>query len=344
MMAGQTTVRRGTMRAVVGYRYGSPDVLQIAEVPVPLLTDEGVLVRVRAASVNPVDKYALRGPLIVRITGSGILRPKRPLQGGDLSGVVEAVGKNVTKFKPGDEVFGTGPGTIADYVCAREARLAIKPKTTSFEEAAGVPIAGITALQGLRDKGGVKAGQNVLVNGASGGVGTFCVQIAKAMGARVTGVCSQRNVDQTRELGADKVIDYTKEDFLDDTTRYDAVLDVAGARSLSDDRKVLVPGGTFVLVGVNPKGGFVRILLRLAKGVDLNKVFRQKVIFYMAKINTPDLDILAGMMAEGKVKTVVDRTYSFEDTKKAFSYFEEGHARGKVIIRVSGDSSGRAGG
>jgi NADPH:quinone reductase-like Zn-dependent oxidoreductase len=332
-----STGQGSKMKAVVCHRYGSPNVLQIEEVDKPIPTDDRVLVRVKAASVNPLDKYSMRGPWISRITGGGLLRPKLPIQGVDLAGRVEAVGKNVTLFQPGDEVFGTAPGAFAEYASSRKDRLALKPKRITFEQAAGIPIAAVTALQALRDKGQVRPGQKVLIIGASGGVGTFTVQIAKALGAEVTAVCSTWNVDQTRSLGADRVIDYTKEDFVNGGVRYDLVVDNAGTQSFSDCRRLLVPKGTLVLVGADPKRGMTRNLARIASAILMSRFVRQKkMTFLVAKMNKEDLDFLKEMVEAGKVTPVVDKTFPLENAPDAFRYLEEGHARGKVIITVRG--------
>jgi 2-desacetyl-2-hydroxyethyl bacteriochlorophyllide A dehydrogenase len=338
-MDEDSTAGQGSkMKAVVCRRYGSPDVLELEEVDKPVLTDDRVMVRVKASSVNPTDKYAMRGTLISRISGEGLRRPKLLVQGTDLAGQVVSIGKNVTHFKPGDEVFGVGPGAFAEYSCARENRLALKPANLSFEQAAGLPIAAITALQGLRDKGQVRAGQKVLIIGASGGVGTFAVQIAKALGAEVTGVCSTGNVELARSLGADRVIDYTKEDFVDDGQRYDLVLDVAGSRSLSDCRRVLNPEGTLILIGAYTKkrGGMTRALARVGSAwlQSRLRLVHEKMIFFIAKINTEDLNVLKDLIEEGKVTTVVDRSYALNEVPDAMRYFEEGHAKGKITITI----------
>lgn len=328
-VAGQ----KSTMKAIVYHRYGSPDVLELQEVDKPVVTDDRVLVRVEAASVNPVDRHTMRGPFIIRITGNGLLRPKREILGTDLAGRVEAIGANVKQFQPGDEVFGAGPGTFAEYVSAREDRLVLKPARVTFEQAAATPVAAITALQALRDWGQIRPGQKVLINGASGGVGTFAVQIAKAFGAEVTGVCSTRNVDLVRSLGADQVIDYTREDFVQGGRRYDFMLDNAGNRSLSDCRRALAPNGTLVL-NAAPRGRLIGFLARLLKGLLVSRLTSQKVVFHIATINSRDLVVLKELIESGKVTPVIDRSYPLSEVPAAVWYLEEGHARGKVVITV----------
>jgi NADPH:quinone reductase-like Zn-dependent oxidoreductase len=335
-MLEASTAQQSKMKAWLRRRYGSPDVMEFEDVDMPVLTDDRVMVRVKAASVNPLDKYSMRGPLVVRISGEGVLRPKLLAQGADLAGEVVSVGKNVTLFKPGDEVFGTGPGAFAEYVCAREDKLALKPANLSFEEAAGVPIAAVTALQGLRDKGEVRPGQKVLIIGASGGVGTFAVQIAKALGAEVTGVCSTGKVELARSLGADRVIDYTKEDFVKDGQRYDLVLDIAGARSLSDCRHVLNPKGTLILIGAYTKkrAGLTRAVARLGFATLQSRFIPEKMLMLVAKITTENLTFMKDLIEAGKVTTVVDRSFTLNEVPDAMRYLEEGHAKGKITITI----------
>lgn len=328
------------MKAIVYHRYGSPDVLEFRDVGRPLLTDNRVLVRVKAASVNPVERYTMRGPLFLRIVGrTGLLRPKREMLGADLAGRVEEVGANVMEFKPGDEVFGTGPGTFAEYVSARDDRLELKPANVTFEQAATMPIAATTALQALRDWGQIRPGQKVLINGASGGVGTFAVQIAKSFGAEVTGVCSPRNVEMVKSLGAERVIDYTQEDFVRAGQRYDLILDNAGNRSLSDLRRVLTPNGTLVM-NASPRRGFgfvgffLGFLARLLKGLVVSRFSSKKVVFHIAKINKKDLGVLRDLVEAGKVTPMIDRSYSLSGVPDAIRYLEEGHARAKIVIAV----------
>ncbi len=322
-----------TMQAIVTTRYGSPDVLQLKEVARPVVEDDRVLVRVRAASVNPYDWHMLRGlPYIVRL-GEGLRKPKRTGLGIDVAGQVEAVGKQVTQFQPGDEVFGGCGNAFAEYVRPREQFLVPKPANLSFEQAAAVPTAGWTALQGLRDHGQLQAGQRVLINGASGGVGTFAVQLAKAFGAEVTGVCSTRNVDLVRSIGADHVIDYTREDFTRQGQRYDLVLDAVGNRSLSAYRRALQPRGTLVLVGA-PKGRWVGPLAPLLKARILAPFVSQRMVWFLAQQTQADLRVLKELIEAGKVMPVIDRTYPLRETPEAIRYLEAGHARGKVVITV----------
>ena len=320
------------MKAIVCSSYGRPDVLELAEVEKPALADDLVLVKVRAASVNPADWYGVAGPLIVR-PSTGLFKPRSDRTGIDFAGTVEAVGKNVTHVSPGDDVFGARSGALAEYVTVRDAVVA-KPANLTFEEAAAVPVAAITALQGLRDKGQLQAGQQVLINGASGGVGTFAIQIAKTLGAEVTAVCSTGNVEQARSLGADHVVDYTREDFTHSDRRYDLLLDVAGGKSWSQLRRVLTQDATVVIVGaqkrrlVGPIGHIVRLrVASLLRG-------SQKAVFFIAKTNRADMEILRELLETGEVKPVVDRRYELAETADAFRYLGEGHARGKVIVTV----------
>jgi NADPH:quinone reductase-like Zn-dependent oxidoreductase len=324
---------RGTMRAIVHERYGRPEVLQLRDVEKPIVEDDQVLVRVRGSSVNPVEWYGVTGFYFARI-GEGLRRPKSTSVGGDLAGTVEAVGRDVKHFQPGDEVFGTGAGAWAEYACAREARLARKPANLSFEEAAAVPVAAITALQAFRDKGRVQPGQRVLINGASGGVGTFAVQIAKAFGAEVTAVCSTGNVDQARELGADRVIDYTQEDFTRRAERHDLMLDIAGSRSFFAFRRVLTPEAIVVLVGGRMTYRGLGPLPHLARTFLASKGRSQTVTFFVAKITTEDLGFLRELLEAEKVKPVVDRRYELSEAPEAVRYLGEGHARGKIVITI----------
>ncbi|QQG48756.1 MAG: NAD(P)-dependent alcohol dehydrogenase [archaeon] len=321
------------MKAIIHRKYGSPELLELREVEKPAPTEERVLVKVKAASINPVERYTVRGPLMVRMFGNGLLRPKRGPLGSDLSGVVEVVGAKVTQFHPGDEVFGTGLGALAEYSSAREDRLVPKPARVSFEQAAAVPIAGITALQALRDWGGMRAGQKVLINGASGGVGSFAVQIAKSLGANVTGVCSTGNVEIVKKLGADLVLDYTKVDFVKDGRFYDLVIDNAGNRSLSDLRRVLTPNGTLVM-NAGPRRGFIGFVFRLLRAILVSRVSSKKVVFHIAKINKKDLQILQGMMESGEMTPQIDRTYPLSETPDALLYLEGRHTRGKVVLTI----------
>jgi NADPH:quinone reductase-like Zn-dependent oxidoreductase len=321
------------MRAAVVDRYGPPDVVELRERDKPDLTDDGVLVRVRATSVNPAEWHSVTGtPHLARIQ-MGLFKPKSDRVGVDFAGTVEAVGGDVTDFRPGDEVFGGRSGAWAEYVCVRDAVVS-KPANVTFEQAAAVGVAGLTALQGLRDKGRIRAGQKVLINGASGGVGTFAVQIAKALGAEVTGVCSTRNVDLVRSLGADHVVDYTREDFTRSGRRYDLILDVAGSRSWAECRRVLDPHGTLVIVG-GPKTN--RLLGPLSHVLKLRLAAigsRRKVVFFIAKFNRPDLEVLRELLEAGQVTPVIDRRYELSEIADALQYLGEGHAQGKVVVTV----------
>ena len=331
------------MKAVVYTSYGPPDVLEIRDIKKPVPNDDQVLVKVRAASVNPYDWHFIRGtPYLMRLMMAGIRKPKDPRLGVDYAGTVEAVGKNVTQFKPGDEVFGNRSGAFAEYLCARADRaVALKPANITFEQAAGVPVAALTALQGLRDKGKVQPGQKVLINGASGGVGTFAVQIAKSFGADVTGVCSGRNVDLVRSLGADHVIDYTKEDFSKGDERYDVILDNVGTQPLSGFRRVLKPNGICVMIGGGGpnEGKWVGPMARPIKALLMSPFISQKIGMMMAEGNKNDLNILADLMQSGKVTPVIDRTYPLSQIREAMKYLEAGHARGKVVITVAQDNT-----
>jgi len=330
------------MKAVVYTNYGSPDVLEIRDVKKPVPNDDQILIKVRAVAVNPLDWHFMEGtPYIMRAMGVGLRKPKDPRLGVDYAGQVEAVGKNVTQFKPGDEVFGGKTGAFAEYVCARADRaIALKPANITFEQAASVPIAAITALQALRDKGKVHAGQKVLINGASGGVGTFAVQIAKSFGADVTGVCSTRNLNLVRSLGADHVIDYTKEDFTKGDERYDVILDNVGTQPLSGFRHALQPKGICVMIGGGGPndGGLIGPMGRPVVALLMSPFISQKMGMMMAELNKEDLTILGDLMQSGKVKPVIDRTYPLSQIAEAMRYLEAGHARGKVIITVGQDN------
>ena len=326
------------MKAVVYTDYGPPDVLQLKDIKKPEPSDDQILIRVRAASVNPYDWHFIRGtPYVMRMMIGGLRKPKDPRVGVDYAGTVEAVGKNVTLFKPGDEVFGNKSGAFAEYLCARADRaVALKPANITFEQAAGVPVAGLTALQGLRDHGKVQPGQKVLINGASGGVGTFAVQIAKSLGAEVTGVCSGRNVDLVRSLGADHVVDYTKEDFTKSAERYDVILDNVGTQPLSGFRRVLKPNGICVMIGGGGpnEGKWVGPMARPIKAMVISPFISQKMSMMMAQGNKDDLTSLADLMQSGKVKPVIDRTYKLNEVPQAIAYVETGRARGKVVINL----------
>jgi len=324
------------MKAVVYCDYGVPN-LKLQEIEKPTPADDQLLVRVRAASVNPLDWHFVEGtPYIARFFfGMGARKPKETRLGVDFAGTVEAVGKNVTKFKPGDEVFGGRDGAFADYVCVRETRaVALKPANITFEQAASVPIAAITALQALRDKGHLQSGQSVLINGASGGVGTFAVQIAKSYGADVTGVCSTRNLDLVRSIGADHVIDYTKQDFAHMGQRYDLILDNVGTQPLANFRAALKPKGICVMIGGGgPNDGrWVGPMARPIKALILSPFVSQKFGMMLAELNHNDLAFLGDLMQSGKVKPVIDRTYKLSDLPDAIRYIEQGHARGKVVV------------
>jgi NADPH:quinone reductase-like Zn-dependent oxidoreductase len=324
------------MKAIVHCEYGGPEVLKLEKLEKPVPNDNQILVRVRAASVNPLD-LTIRGFWLLRPL-SGMRKPKDTRLGVDYAGTVEAVGKNVTQFKPGDEVFGGKNGALAEYVCVLADRaVVLKPANMTFEQAASVPVAAITALQGLRDKGKIQSGQKVLINGASGGVGTFAVQIAKSFGAEVTGVCSTRNVEMVRSIGADHVIDYTKEDFSKADQRYDLIYDLVGNHSFSERRRILNPSGICVMAGVGGAGWHDGIGMRLLG--ELNAYLRsrftsQKFIAYIAEFNKNDMIVLADLMQAGKLTPVIDRTYKLNETADALRYLEQGHARGKVVITV----------
>jgi NADPH:quinone reductase-like Zn-dependent oxidoreductase len=327
------------MQAIVHRCYGAPDVLKVEDIEKPTPAPDEVLVRVRAASVNPLDWHYMRGtPYIMRLD-SGLGTPTSTRMGVDFAGTVEAVGRNVKRFRPGDAVFGGRSGAFADYVTVREDRaLALKPANLTFEQAASVPIAAITALQGLRDKGQIQPGQKVLINGASGGVGTFAVQIAKSFGAEVTGVCSTRNLDLVRSIGADHVVDYTKEDFTRSGQRYDLILDNVGNHALLALRRALTPGGTVVIVG-GQKGNWIRPMDRLLKSFMLSPFVSEEFVKFFADLNQEDLTLLAELMQVGKVTPVIDRRYALSEAPAAIGYVEEGHARGKVVI-VPDDTPG----
>jgi NADPH:quinone reductase-like Zn-dependent oxidoreductase len=321
------------MKAILQDRYGSPEVLELREVDRPEIPDDRVLVRVRAASVNALDWHLLRGePFLVRMSG-GLRRPKSSLTGSDVAGVVEAVGPGVVNIRPGDEVFGASRGTFAEFVIARATRLVPMPVGFSFEQAAAVPVAASTALQALRDQGKVQPGQAVLINGAGGGVGTFSVQLAKAFGATVTAVSSAGNVDLLRSIGADDVIDYTRDDFTKRSQRFDLIIDIAGTRSLSACRRALTPNGTYVVVG-GPGGRWIRPADRFVKVLVLSRLVRQRLVGVSAQINRDDLLFLKELMEAGKLTPVIDRTFPLSQVPDAIRYVEERHARGKVVITM----------
>jgi len=320
------------MKAIAYRCYGSPDVLQFADIEKPAPADDEVLVKVVAASVNPLDWHYVRGaPYIMRLM-SGLGAPKDTRLGVDFAGTVEAVGKNVKRFKPGDEVFGGGSGAFAEYMTVREdGALTMKPADVSFEQAASAPIAAVTALQALRDTGRLQPGQKVLINGASGGVGTFAVQIARSFGAEVTGVCSSRNVEMVRSIGADHVVDYTKEDYTDSGNQYDLIIDMVGNHSLSANRRVLKPDGIFVIVG-GGKGNWLGPMMSPIKALMLSPFVDQEFGMILAQLRQDDLAILGDLMQAGKVTPVIDRHYQLREVPAALRYSEEGHAQGKIII------------
>lgn len=325
------------MKAILQCDYGVTNLtFQNVEKPVP--ADNQILVKVRSASVNSYDGHVLRGTWIIRPM-TGMRKPKDIRVGGDVSGQVEAVGKNITRFKSGDEVFGSARGSLAEYACGSERSLVIKPNKVPFEQAGAVANAGLTALQGLR-VGNVHAGQKVLINGASGGVGTFAVQIAKAFGAEVTGVCSTRNLDLVKSIGADHIIDYTKEDFTKGNQPYDMIFDIIGNHSFSERRRVLTPDGSCVLVGIGGAGQRKETWGRLGGNFTsafLSRFVKQKFLSYITKLSSDDMTFLGELMQSGKLKTVIDRTYPLDQAAGALRYLEEGHARGKVVIKVASD-------
>lgn len=322
------------MQAITYGCYGSPDVLELREIPQPVPADNELLIRVNAASANPLDWHYMRGsPYIMRM-GSGIGAPKNDRMGVDYAGTVETVGKDVSSFRPGDEVFGGRTGAFAEYITIRETGNVVKkPDNISFSQAAGVGIAGITALQALRDKGKVKPGDKVLINGASGGVGTFAVQIAKSMGAEVTGVCSTRNVEMVRSIGADHVIDYKNADYTQSGELYDVIIDNVGNHSISSNRGILKPTGRFVIVG-GAKGNWLGPLMQPIKAMLIAPFVDQHLGMFVAHLNQDDLQMLADLMASGELTPVIDREYTLSQTADAIRYLEEGHARGKVVITV----------
>jgi NADPH:quinone reductase-like Zn-dependent oxidoreductase len=322
------------MRAIVYRTYGSPDVLHVEETATPAPTDDQVLIQVRAASVNPYDWHFMRGsPYVMRIA-SGLTRPKDIRVGVDVAGVVETVGSKVTRFKPGDAVFGGCRGAFAEYACAADTSIALKPTNLTYEQVATVAVAGYTALQGLRDTGKIQRGHNVLINGASGGVGTFAVQIAKSLGARVTGVCSTGNLDLVHSLGADRVIDYTQEDFTTGSDRYDIVLDCHASRPMLACAGILAPTGSYVIVGA-PGGGVIGPLGAAVKAFLLAPFVRRTLKMMMAKPNRDDLAFIVDLMKTGAVTPTIDRRYRLDQVPEAIRYVEQGHARGKVVIAVA---------
>ncbi len=323
------------MKAIVTTRYGPPEVLQLMEIAPPAPARDQVLIKLYASSVNPLDSFMMRGPLFFLPSLGKLLKPKHKVTGADIAGRVESVGADVKQFHPGDEVFGAsfedkGLGGFAQFVCAREDRLALMPANMSFEEAAAVPVAAITALQGLRDHGQIKRGQKVLIDGASGGVGTFAVQIAKSFGAEVTAVCGPGKMDTARSVGADHVIDYTREDFTQSGMRYDLILGANAHHSIFHYRRALQRKGTFVMVG----GSMARILQAASLGPLLSLLGSKKIRFFIAKINTKDLVLLKDLLEAGKIAPVIDRRYPLSAAAEALRYREAGHAKGKIVITI----------
>jgi NADPH:quinone reductase-like Zn-dependent oxidoreductase len=333
---GERSVPGDGMRAIVYCDYGPPTVLRLETIAKPVPTDSQVLVRVRAAAVNPLDWHYMRGtPRIARMD-MGLRRPKEIRLGTDFAGTVEAVGRAVTQLQPGDEVFGARTGAFAEYITVRADRVVTKPASITFEQAAAVPVAGLTALQGVRDHGGVGPGQKVLINGASGGVGTFAVQIAKALGAEVTGVSSGRNVALVRSLGADHAIDYTQTNFTEGAERYDVIIDNVGNHPLRDVRRVLKPEGKYIMIG-GPSGGWIDPMPRVLQMMITNWFVDQEQKFFISKLDTDDLSLLRSWLEDGTVRPVIDRVHTLAEVPQAVAYLETGRARGKVIIVV--DSS-----
>jgi NADPH:quinone reductase-like Zn-dependent oxidoreductase len=330
------------VKAVVYQKYGSPDVLQLEEVEKPALADDEVRVKIYAVSINAADWRRMKGePTLARLLLGGFRKPKYPILGSDIAGRVEAVGRSVTQFQPGDEVFaGIGVGGFAEYAAVRESRLLSKPAGISFEAAAAVPIAGVTALQALRDHGRIQAGQKVLINGASGGVGTFAVQLAKAFGGEVTGVCSKRNLDAARRIGADHAIDYTSEDFTRNGCRYDLIIDIAANHSVSDYKRALGPQGICVCIGFSSLPHLIRF--RLAASF-ASRTGSQKFVSFLAKLSRQDLLLLRELLDAGKITPLLDRCYPLSEVAAAMRHFGVEHARGKVIITAAGaDTNGQA--
>ena len=328
-------VERGAMQAWAYHCYGGPEVLQVESVAKPSPAADELLIKVRAAALNPLDWHYLRGEPYIMRTGTGIGSPTDKRIGVDFSGIVEAVGKDVTRFKPGDEVFGARGGAYGEYIVVRQSRnVVLKPDNISFEQAAAAPVAAITALQALRDKGQVKAGSKVLINGASGGVGTYAVQLAKWMGAEVTAVCSGRNVDMVKSLGADHVVDYTRENFTDADVKYDVIIDNIGNQPLSRLRRVMTENGKDVIVGAPSDGKWLGPLSVPLKGSVYNWFVSQEFMFFLSEMNPADLDLLRRLMEEGKVRSMVERTYRFSELPEAIRHLETGRTRGKVVVTM----------
>jgi NADPH:quinone reductase-like Zn-dependent oxidoreductase len=326
---------RQRMKAIVTIQYGPPNVLQLQEIATPAPAEDEVLIKVYAASVNPLDTFTIRGPLFFIPALGRLLKPKHQVAGADIAGRVESVGRDVKQFRPGDEVFGcsfgkNGMGGFAEYVCTVEDSLALKPSNLSFEEAAAVPVAALTALQGLRDKGQIQPGHKVLIDGASGGVGTFAVQIAKFFGAEVTAVCSSSKIDTARSIGADRIIDYAQEDFTKNGQQYDLILGANAHHSIFDYRRSLTRHGIFVMVG----GALVRIIQAAMLTPFLSRIGSRKMRFFIAKTNTKDLTYLKDLLEAGKIVSVIDRCYPLSQVAEALRYLEQKHARGKIVITV----------
>jgi len=323
------------MKAIVYEKYGSPDVIQLKDIEKPTPKDDEVLIKIHAASVNAYDWHFLTADIfLIRLMGGGLLKPKNTRLGADVAGRIETVGKNVKQFQPGDEVFGMVKGSFAEYTCAPESALALKPVNTSFDEAAAIPMAAITALQGLRDEGQIRAGQTVLINGASGGVGTFAVQIAKSFGAEVTAVCSTRNLEQARSIGADHVIDYTKEDFTKNGQQYDLVFAANGYHSLSAYKRALTPKGIYIMAG----GTMAQIFQSMLMGSMMSETGGRKMSGVSAQRSQNDLVYIKELFEAGKIKSVIDRRYPLSETAEALRYLGAGHARGKVVISVESNN------
>ncbi len=320
------------MKAIVYRHFGSPDVLHCEETATPTPHDGQVLIRVRAAGLNPLDWKLMKGePWFVRLI-VGLHKPKHP--GVDVAGEVESIGSGVTQFKPGDAVFGACRGALADFVCAPASSLVIKPDNVSFEQAASLPVAAATALQGLRDKARIQPGQTVLINGAAGGVGTFAVQFAKHFGAVVTGVCSTRNVELVRSIGADRVIDYTQQGLAEDNQQYDVILECVGNLSIPHLRRMLKPRGTCVFIGAKPDASLMTILASMFRMFVLGRFRKQKILTFMASVKQNDLNFIAGLLQSGAVKPVIDRCYAMAEVPEAMKHLETGHVRGKLIVRI----------
>ena len=320
------------MKALVQEGRGSADVLHLRDVPTPALMEGTVLVRMRAASVNALDWHTTHGGQILDVFGAIMRQRDEPVRGVDIAGTIDAVGPGVTRFKPGDDVFGGATATFAEYVLAREDRLLAKPADLSFEDAATIGVAGRTALQGVRDHAGVKSGQRVLVHGAGGGVGTYAVQVAKALGAHVTAVTGPLNVELVRSLGADEVVDYSREDIARRHERYDAVLDVAANRSVGSLTRLVGPGGIYVLVGAAKTGGWLGVFARIVNVMLRKRLLKQRVTFFVAQSSVEDLDVLAGLIRDGNLRPAIDRVFPLAEAREAVRYLGTGKARAKVVI------------